>query len=113
MECPKCKSTHVRKNGHRGKKQNHLCVDCGRQLIENPQTERGYGDEVKKICLKMVVNGMGFRGIERVTGVHHTTVMNWMKEVGNIVPDVFEPEKIPEVGELDELQTFVGSKKKI
>jgi hypothetical protein len=30
----------------------------------------------------MYVNGMGFRGIERVTGVHHTTVINWVRQVG-------------------------------
>jgi transposase-like protein len=32
--------------------------------------------------LKMYVNGIGFRGIERVTGVHHTTVINWVRQVG-------------------------------
>ena len=26
--------------------------------------------------LKMYVNGMGFRGISRVTGVAHTTIIN-------------------------------------
>jgi transposase-like protein len=30
----------------------------------------------------MYVNGIGFRGIERVTGVHHTTVINWVRQVG-------------------------------
>ena len=60
----------------------------------------------------MYVNGMGFRGIERVTKVHHTTVINWVKRVGERLPDAYDPEEIPQVGELDELQTFVGSKKK-
>jgi transposase-like protein len=112
MQCPECQSKHIRKNGHRGEKQNHICVDCGRQFIENPQTERGYSDEVRKTCLKMYVNGMGFRGIERVMKVHHTTVINWVKQVGELLPDAYDPEEIPQVGELDELQTFVGSKKK-
>ena len=55
----------------------------------------------------MYVNGMGLRGIERVKGAHHTTVMNWIKQVGKLLPDVYDPEVIPEVGELDELQTYV------
>lgn len=59
----------------------------------------------------MYVNGMGFRAIERVKGVHHTTVITWVKQVGELLPDAYEPERIPQVGELDELQTFVGSKK--
>ena len=64
MKCPECKSEHIRKNGMRRGKQNHICVNCGRQFVENPQNHRGYSDEVRKICLKMYLNGMGFRGIE-------------------------------------------------
>ena len=59
----------------------------------------------------MYVNGMGFRAIERVKGVHHTTVITWVKQVGELLPDAYDPETVPQVGELDELQTFVGSKK--
>ena len=57
--CPRCKSTHIRKNGHRGDKQNNRGVDCGRQFIEQPKSHRGGGDEVPNLCLKMYVNGMG------------------------------------------------------
>lgn len=59
----------------------------------------------------MYVNGMGFRGIERVKGVHHTTIIHWVKQVGGQLPDAYAPQTIPEVGELDELETFVGAKK--
>ena len=59
----------------------------------------------------MYVNGMGFRGIERVTGVHHTTVLYWVKQVGEHLPDAYAPAHVPQVGELDELETFVGAKK--
>ena len=113
MECPDYQSTHIRKNGKRQGKQNHICVDCDRQFVDQPQTERGYSDEVRRICLKMSVNGSRFRVIERVTGVHHTTVNNWVKQVSERLPDSYCDEEIPEVGELDELQTFVGSKNKI
>jgi hypothetical protein len=51
------------------------------------------------------------RGIERVTGVHHTTVIYWVKQVRAHLPDAYEPETVPQVGELDELETFVGAKK--
>lgn len=54
---------------------------------------------------------MGFRAIERSTGVHHTTIINWLKQIGEQLPDAPEKDDIPEVGELDELETFVGSKK--
>jgi transposase-like protein len=33
--------------------------------------------------LKMSVNGMGFRAIERVKGVHHTTVIYCLSKLEN------------------------------
>ena len=112
MKCPKCGSTHIRKNGKRGEKQNHICADCGRQFIDN-YSVLGYSQDVKKICLKMYCNGMGFRQIERCTDVSHNSVLNWVKDTAKQLPEHPPIETIPDVGELDELQTFVGSKKKL
>jgi len=75
MQCPECKSNNINKNGHKKGKQNYICVNCGRQFIDCYETQRGYCEDVKRECLKMYVNGMGFRGIERVKNVHHTTVL--------------------------------------
>ena len=54
---------------------------------------------------------MGFRAIGRVKGISHVTVLNWVKQVGELLPNAYDPQTIPQVGELDELETFVGSKK--
>ena len=35
-------------------------------------------------------------------------VINWVKQSGKNLPEVYNPEEIPKVGERDELQTFVG-----
>ena len=111
MQCPDCQSTHIRKNGERRGKQNYICVRCRRQFIDRYTEAQGYSDDIKQQCLRMYVNGMGFRGIERVTGVHHTTVISWVKRIGEALPDAYDPEVVPQIGELDELETFVGSKK--
>ncbi len=95
MHCPECKSTHIRKNGKRKNKQNHICVDCRRQFIDCYEHPKGYSDEVKRDCLKMYVNGMRLRSIERVKGVHHTTVITWIKLVGENLPDAYDPETFP------------------
>ena len=109
MQCPECGSAHSRKNGHRRGKQNHICVDCNRQFVDE-YSERG-SDWTKRLCLRMYVNGMRFRGIGRVMGGNHTIVMDWLTQVGECLPDADAPDEIPHVGELDELQTFVGRKK--
>jgi len=56
----------------------HICCGCRRQFIDIYEP-KGYSDEIKRECLEMYVNGMGFRAIERVKKVHHTTVINWVK----------------------------------
>ncbi len=111
MKCPKCGSENIRKNGIKRGKQNHTCVECGRQFINPREQTKAYPETIKQTCLKMYLNGMGSRAIERVTGVHHTTVIYWVRQKGEKLPDFIAPEKIPHVGELDELETFVGSKK--
>jgi transposase-like protein len=67
MQCPECKSTHIRKNGiNKQGKQNHICVTCSRQFIDSYEKQKGYDEETKRECLTAYVNGMGFRGIERL-----------------------------------------------
>jgi len=111
MQCPECGATHIRKNGKRKGKHNHICVPCGRQFINTYEPHRGDSDEVRRECLKMYVNGSGCRAIERGKGGHHTTVIIWVKQVGEHLLDAYDPDITPEVGELDELETLVGSKK--
>ena len=110
MHCPKCKSDQSKKNGFRRGKQSYRCKNCGCQYVENPKP-KGYLPEVKQLCLKMYLNGMGFRAIARVTEIDHTTIMRWVEEAGESLPDEPQDEEIPEITEIDECQTFVGSKK--
>ena len=118
MQCPECpkglasrrKSTHINKNGKKKGKQNYICVECGRQFLDCYQVQRGYCEQLKRECITMYVNGMGLRALARVQGISHVTIINWVKQVGELLPDAYHPEVIPQVGELDELETFVGSK---
>ncbi|MGV0101626.1 IS1 transposase [Nostoc sp. DSM 114160] len=59
----------------------------------------------------MYVNGTGFRAIERQTGVNHNTVIQWVKQAADPLPDAPPSIEIPEVTQVDELETFVGKKK--
>jgi transposase-like protein len=110
MECPRCKSQHIRKNGKQRGKQNYICVNCSRQFIEY-YNQKGYSNEIKQECLEMYVNGSGLRAIERVKKVHHTTIIYWVKQIASQLPENPETTEIPEITEIDELETFVGSKK--
>jgi transposase-like protein len=108
MQCPHCQSNRTVKNGRRKGVQSYLCRSCGHQFRET-HIQQGYSSDVKEHCLKLYVNGMGFRAIERVTGVNHNSVINWVKQAEQSLPE--ESYEIPESAQVDELQTFVGSKK--
>ncbi len=84
MNCPQCRSSNIRKDGHYKGNQKWECKDCGR-IFRSTYKPREYHLQVRKTCLEKYLNGMGFRAIERVTGVHHTTVMNWVKQSAFIV----------------------------
>jgi transposase-like protein len=86
MKCPRCSSTQISKNGRRNGKQNYLCKQCKRQFLETYEP-KGYSDDVKMICLRMHENGMGFREIERVTGVNHNSIIQWAKQSDNIMSE--------------------------
>ncbi len=109
MDCPKCKLSQKKKNGFRREKQSFRCKNCGCQYLKNP-ISRAYPVEVKKLCLKMYLNGMGFRAIARVIEIDHTTIINWVEEAGELLSDEPQDSEIPKITEIDELQTFVGNK---
>jgi len=103
MQCPECHSTHIRKNGKSKGKQNYICVPCHRQFIDCYEPSRGYSDDLKRQYLELYVNGMGFRAIEWVTGVHHTTVItswSYRRFLLTVVVFVFGSKSITKVGPL-------------
>ena len=51
--------------------------------------------------------------MRRITGVNHNTVIRWVKKTALAIPDAPNVSEIPEIAEIDELQTFVGKKKQI
>jgi AcrR family transcriptional regulator/transposase-like protein len=80
MICVKCGSDRVAKNGHRHEQQRYICRACGKQFAAEYQV-RGYPPQIKQQCLTLHQQGIGFREIERQTGVSHNTVINWVRQV--------------------------------
>ena len=70
----------------------YLCRNCGRPVkVALPTTNRGYSYKLKCECLKIYVNGMGLRAIERG---HYTTIITWLKAVGKLLPDTYKLSRI-------------------
>ncbi|MEG4293939.1 IS1 family transposase [Microcoleus sp. C2C3] len=75
MNCPKCNATEVFKNGRRQGRQYYKCKHCGRPFL-SITAPSSISTPVRQLCLTMYLKGMGLRGMERVTEIHHTTVMH-------------------------------------
>ncbi len=62
------------------------------------------------MAFRMYVEGNSLRGIGRILKIHHQTVANWIEESATQLPPGPFPDPI-EIGELDELYTFIEDKK--
>ena len=70
--------------------------------------------ETRTECIRLYLEDVGFRGISRLTGVPHTTVMCWVHKLGDDIerlrPETGEVESVS-VMEIDEMWHFVQKKK--
>jgi transposase-like protein len=84
-------------------------MHCGCKYTPQPK-QHGYSDEVLKQAVQMYVAGINLRRIGRHLGMHHRTVSLWVKASAASLPEVPVPTEVKTV-EMDELFTFIGSKK--
>lgn len=111
MECATCGKTMVKNGFNPSGSQKYVCKACGRVVTPQP-TAVGASSETKQRAINMVLDGSSFRFAARHTGVTHATVLGWFKEAVEQVPDTpAKPTHAPEQIELDELFTFVQTKK--
>ena len=109
MECPKCKKNTSRKDGIVKGRQRHYCKGCGyRYTVEKKSDVKSI--EVRRMALEMYLEGLGFRVIGRLLKISYGTVYKWVKEWGEKT-SLPRSEAPIEIVELDELHSYVGSKK--
>jgi transposase-like protein len=105
--CPRCKSDNIRKDGIVKHKQRFLCKECNyRFTVETI----GKPEKLKRDALILYLEGLGFRSIGRFLNVSHVSVFNWIKSFGKKIDAIRSEDKI-DVIEVDEMHTYVGSKK--
>ncbi|MBD2079050.1 IS1 family transposase [Leptolyngbya sp. FACHB-17] len=80
MDCPTCGSTELHRNGHRNHVQCYKCKRCGRQFLASYRQIR-YSEDIKQLCIQMYLRGMSTRRIEKMTDIHHTTILSWLRGV--------------------------------
>jgi DNA-directed RNA polymerase subunit M/transcription elongation factor TFIIS len=77
--CPQCQSKIVVKSGVVNDKQRYKCKDCGYHFTVNKIGKQIDMYYVTK-ALQLYLEGLTYREIERILGVSHVSVMNWVKK---------------------------------
>ncbi|WP_064715611.1 helix-turn-helix domain-containing protein [Flavobacterium succinicans] len=76
--CPKCQSDHLIKSGIITNKQRYSCKKCNYFFTVNKLGKKIDDYYVTK-ALQLYLEGLSYREIERILGVSHVTVSNWVK----------------------------------
>ena len=111
-QCPKCESSDIVKNGMtQAGKQKYYCKSC--DSYGTLDLEERYSAERKAEILRAYQERSSLRGLSRTFGVARQTVSKWLVEESEALPDDLPlvEAKPDDILELDELWSFVGSKK--
>lgn len=77
--CPNCSQTHIVKSGIVNDRQRYKCKGCGYNFTVNKLGKQIDEYYVNK-ALQLYLEGLTYREIERLLGVSHVTVLNWVKK---------------------------------
>lgn len=83
--CPKCNSNRIVKSGIIAEKQRFKCKNCNYFFTVDKVGKRIDSYYVTK-ALQLYIEGLSYREIERLLGVSHVSIMNWVKQYGLIKP---------------------------
>lgn len=113
LECPYCHSTtrQIKAGRNRAGSQRFQCCECDRHYTPEPRLN-GYPEEVRQQAVRLYLEGTNFRRIGRLLSVNHQSVVNWINAYHQQLPPAKKSISKPETVELDELYSFIGTKKK-
>ncbi len=79
MNCPNCQSDFYIKSGVIKGRQRYKCKKCNYYFTVNKLGKKIDEYYVNK-SLQLYLEGLTYREIERILGISHVSVMNWVKK---------------------------------
>lgn len=77
--CPNCQSERYVKSGVIKNRQRYRCKDCNYYFTVN-KVGKKIDDYYVNKALQLYLEGLTYREIERILGVSHVSVLNWVKK---------------------------------
>jgi transposase-like protein len=78
-KCPKCGNQKVIKSGVVKERQRYLCKKC-RYYFTVSKLGKQIDNYTLIKALQLYIEGISYREIERLLGISHVSVMNWVKK---------------------------------
>lgn len=78
-ECPVCQSTSLIKSGVINGRQRYKCKQC-KYFFTVDKIGKKINDYYVTKAIQLYVEGVSYREIERILGVSHVSVINWIKK---------------------------------
>lgn len=123
LKCKYCNSNRVNKMGILLGNQRYYCKDCKKTFREMKDRRIKYSDEKRIKVMKMYLEGIGIRSIERLEGISNVLILKWIKNFGKTIKEkiIEEANNIPndikkgdiEVLEGDEIVTYIKKNSKM
>lgn len=76
--CPKCNSDEIVKSGIIKERQRFKCKECNYFFTVNKLGKKVDNYYIVK-ALQLYMEGVSYREIERILGISHVSVINWVK----------------------------------
>lgn len=116
--CKGCGSEKLVKNGKSPEGiQKYQCKECWGTFREGGDRRLKHSLEKRLKVLKMYLEGIGIRSIERLEGVSNALIIYWIRHYAEIIKHQMRSKPIPdkleniEILEIDELFTFYKKRK--
>jgi transposase-like protein len=107
--CPKCQSDDYVKSGVVKERQRFKCKSCGYFFTVLKQGKSIDPYYVVK-ALQLYIEGVTLREIERILGVSHVSVMNWVRQYHIKRPELLEYHPTYKVLSHAELVSFLSER---
>lgn len=109
IQCPKCSSYRLIKSGIVQNRQRYKCKACSYFFTVNKMGKQIDAYYITK-ALQLYIEGLSLREIERLLGVSHVTVSNWIKKLNIKRPESSQYHPTYKVLTHEELTTWLANR---
>ena len=110
--CPKCQATEIVKSGIVKEKQRYQCKKCNYSFTVSKEGKSIDPYYVVK-ALQLYIEGVSLREIERLIGVSHVSVMNWVKKYKIQAPENMQYRPTYKVLKHNELVEYMSNRENL